>query len=226
MQQANHTHTFHLQMINAYQRENQLYCVRAEYIPNDPNNLNVSTSPCSEMVLQRACHIHSRQPLGLPGCVSTQRKPVCLVVQPLNNPNSSTCTQLTMTMLEPWTLTDTLRLNFCLQKGLQVMNSAREGGVNGPLVGSTGSGASSSSNSIFGGSFGLSAFPATQLAADGSSSSRTGASKLNVGPSFLASLYNAGFKSTFGPYWVVAVGECCLLNAPVQPARHNPCMQP
>lgn len=31
-----------LQMITAYQRENQLYCVRAQYVPNDPNNLNVS----------------------------------------------------------------------------------------------------------------------------------------------------------------------------------------
>jgi hypothetical protein len=29
-------------MITAYQRENQLYCVRAQYLPNDPNNLNVS----------------------------------------------------------------------------------------------------------------------------------------------------------------------------------------
>lgn len=30
-----------LQMITAYQRENQLFCVRAVYQPNDPNNLQV-----------------------------------------------------------------------------------------------------------------------------------------------------------------------------------------
>ena len=32
---------FVLQMITAYQRENQLFCVRAIYQPNDPNNLQV-----------------------------------------------------------------------------------------------------------------------------------------------------------------------------------------
>jgi hypothetical protein len=32
----------HLQMPNAYQTVDQLYCVRALYIPKDPSNLNVS----------------------------------------------------------------------------------------------------------------------------------------------------------------------------------------
>lgn len=31
-----------LQMITAYQRENQIYCVRAQYVANNPNNPNVS----------------------------------------------------------------------------------------------------------------------------------------------------------------------------------------
>jgi hypothetical protein len=30
-----------VQMITAYQRENQLYCVRAQYVPNDASNLQV-----------------------------------------------------------------------------------------------------------------------------------------------------------------------------------------
>ena len=118
-------------MITAYQRENQLFCVRAVYQPTNPANLNA---------------------------------------------------------------------------GLAVVNSARTGSVTGPLVGSTGSGASSSSNSL--GSFGITAFPTSPLAADGTSASPRGASKLAVGPSFLASLYNAGFRGIFGPYWIVAVGEC------------------
>ena len=53
----------------------------------------------------------------------------------------------------------------------------------------------------------LIAFPETQLAADGSSSSPTGASKLRVGPAFLAGRFQAGNRDMFGPYWVVAVGE-------------------
>jgi hypothetical protein len=86
------------------------------------------------------------------------------------------------------------------QKGIQVINSARQGSVTGSLVGSTGSGAGSSSNSLFEGSFGIVAFP-------NEGSDPTSASKLSVGPSFLAGLYSAGVKQAFGPYWVVAAGE-------------------
>lgn len=88
----------------------------------------------------------------------------------------------------------------CLQRGIQVINSARQGSVTGSLIGSTGSGASSSSNSPLGGSFSITAFPE-------GGSGPTSASKLNVGPAFLAGLYSAGVKGTFGPHWVVAVGE-------------------
>jgi len=37
-----------VQMVNAYQPANQLYCVRALYVPTDPSNLNVSceTAAC------------------------------------------------------------------------------------------------------------------------------------------------------------------------------------
>lgn len=86
------------------------------------------------------------------------------------------------------------------QKGIEVINSARQGSVTGTLVGSTGSGASG---------FGIVAFPA-------GGSGPTCASKLNVGLSFLAGLYLAGVKGAFGPYWVVAAGELsgerCLVN--------------
>jgi hypothetical protein len=116
---------FTLQMVTAYQRENQLYCVRAKYVPNNPTNLKM---------------------------------------------------------------------------GFQVVNSARQGSVTGTLVGSSGSGATSSTNNLFGGSTAIIAFP------NGGSSS-TSASKLNVGPSFLAGFYLAGVKQAFGPYWVVAAGR-------------------
>jgi hypothetical protein len=82
-----------------------------------------------------------------------------------------------------------------LQAGIQVVNSARQGSVTGSLVGSSGSGASSSTNSLFGGTTAILAYPS-------GGSGSTGASKLSVGPSFLA-----GLRQTFGPYWVVAAGE-------------------
>jgi hypothetical protein len=116
---------FNLQMVTAYQRENQLYCVRAKYVPNNPTNLKM---------------------------------------------------------------------------GFQVVNSARQGSVTGTLVGSSGSGATSSTNSLFGGSTAIVAFP-------NGGSSATSASKLNVGPSFLSGFYLAGVKQAFGPYWVVAAGK-------------------
>lgn len=97
-----------------------------------------------------------------------------------------------------------------LQKGITVVNSARNGSTSGPVVGSTGSGASESSSGRRGPvSMSLVAFP-SELSADGSSSSGggpTGASKLRVGPGFLAGQYLAGNKDLFGDYWVVAVGE-------------------
>jgi hypothetical protein len=71
--------------------------------------------------------------------------------------------------------------------------------VTGPLVGSSGSGATSSTISLFGGTTAILAFP-------NGGSGATSASKLNVGPSFLAGLYSAGLRQTFGPYWVIAAG--------------------
>lgn len=112
-------------MVTAYQRENQLYCVRAKYVPNNPGNY---------------------------------------------------------------------------QMGFQVVNSARQDGVTGTLVGSSGSGATSSTNNPFAGS-------TTIMAFHNGGSSPTSASKLNVGPAFLAPFYLAGVKQAFGPYWVVAAGE-------------------
>jgi hypothetical protein len=96
--------------------------------------------------------------------------------------------------------------HFCVQKGIQVINSARQGSASGTVVGSTGSGASSSSSGRTGANMALIAFPETQLLANGSSSP-TGASKLRVGPAFLAGQFQAGKRDIFGPYWVVAVGE-------------------
>lgn len=86
-----------------------------------------------------------------------------------------------------------------LQAGIQVVNSARQGSVTGTLVGSSGSGAVSSTNSLFGGTTSILAYPS-------GGSGPSGASKLSVGPSFLAGLYSAGLHQTFGPYWVVAAG--------------------
>lgn len=58
--------------------------------------------------------------------------------------------------LDPCRLTPTPSRQFCAranQAGIQVVNQARQGSVTGPLVGSTGSGAASSS--LFGGSFSI-----------------------------------------------------------------------
>jgi hypothetical protein len=89
------------------------------------------------------------------------------------------------------------------QKGITVINSARQDSVTGTLVGSTGSGAAGGS---VGGNFNIVAFPQAALRADGTSSNPTGASKLRVGPSFLAAAYRAGFRNLFGPYWIVDAG--------------------
>jgi hypothetical protein len=53
----------------------------------------------------------------------------------------------------------------------------------------------------------LIAFPETQLSSEGKSDSPTGASKLRVGPAFLAERFLSGSRDIFGPYWVVAVGK-------------------
>lgn len=53
----------------------------------------------------------------------------------------------------------------------------------------------------------LIAFPETQLSSEGKSDSPTGASKLRVGPAFLAERFLSGSRDIFGPYWVGAVGE-------------------
>jgi hypothetical protein len=75
--------------------------------------------------------------------------------------------------------------------------------VTGTLVGSTGSGAAGGSG---GSNVDIVAFPQTALRVDGTSSNPTGASKLRVGPSFLAAAYRAGFRNLFGPYWIVDAG--------------------
>lgn len=114
------------------------------------------------------------------------------------------------------------------QAGIQVVNSARQGSVTGPLVGSSGSGATSSTNSLFGGTTAIVAYP-------NGGSGPTSASKLSVGPGFLSGLYTAGLKQVFGPYWVVAAGECpastvlllcrnaCLTRAPACIHDAHPC---
>lgn len=79
--------------------------------------------------------------------------------------------------------------------------------MTGTVVGSAGSGAGSSSSGRTGASMALAAFPETQLTSEGKSDSATGASKLRVGPAFLAERFLAGSQDIFGPYWVVAVGE-------------------
>lgn len=96
-----------------------------------------------------------------------------------------------------------LLLFWPLQKGITVINSARQDSVTGTLVGSSGSGAAGGS---VGGNFDIVAFPQTALRADGTSSNPTGASKLRVGPSFLAAAYRVGFRNLFGPYWIVDAG--------------------
>jgi hypothetical protein len=96
------------------------------------------------------------------------------------------------------------------QKGFQVINSARQGSTSGEAVGSTGSGADSSSSGRTGANMALIAFPETQLSPEGKSDSPTGASKLRVGPAFLADRFLSGSREIFGPYWVVAVGQLLL----------------
>ena len=105
---------------------------------------------------------------------------------------------------QEWNDTQCFLLPCCApQKGITVINSARQDSVTGTLVGSTGSGAAGGS---VGGNFDIIAFPETTLRADGTSSNPTGASKLRVGPSCLAAAYRGGFRNLFGPYWIVDAG--------------------
>lgn len=65
------------------------------------------------------------------------------------------------------------------------------------------------------GAIALSAFPDTTLITRLTYPSATRPSKFRVGPTFLAGTW----PLTYGPYWVVAAGECCFGGQQVAPPR-------